>query len=44
MSEIDHAALQAKYNLSYHVPYAFEGQTRIGFAGKDVLEEAAARK
>lgn len=29
---------QKKYNLSYHVPYAFAGEDLAGLAGMDVLE------
>jgi SAM-dependent methyltransferase len=38
MPPIDQEALKAKYNLTYHVPFALEGQSRIDFRGKDVLE------
>jgi SAM-dependent methyltransferase len=30
--------LQAEFGLSYHVPYCIEADTRLGFAGKRVLE------
>ncbi len=32
------AQLQAKYGLSYHVPYAFEAEKAVGLRGRRVLE------
>lgn len=32
------AELQAKFSLGYHIPYLFEGDHAVSFAGKSVLE------
>jgi len=38
LSETNIAECQSKFNLSYHVNFAYQCQQTIGFAGKDVLE------
>ncbi len=38
LTETNISECQAKFNLSYHVPYAYTCQQLIGFEGKDVLE------
>lgn len=31
-------ALQQRFNLTYHLPYLFQGENMVGFQGMDVLE------
>ncbi|NEP13003.1 MAG: class I SAM-dependent methyltransferase [Symploca sp. SIO2C1] len=38
LTEFNISECQAKFNLSYHVPYAHYCQQLVGFEGKDVLE------
>jgi len=38
LTESNISECQAKFNLSYHVPFAYSCQQMIGFEGKDVLE------
>jgi cephalosporin hydroxylase/glycosyltransferase involved in cell wall biosynthesis/SAM-dependent methyltransferase len=38
LNESNISECQAKFNLSYHVPFAYSCQQMIGFEGKDVLE------
>ncbi|MBW4496819.1 MAG: class I SAM-dependent methyltransferase [Oscillatoria princeps RMCB-10] len=38
LTEANFSECKAKFNLSYHVPYAHACQELVGFEGKDVLE------
>ncbi|HEY9662067.1 MAG TPA: methyltransferase domain-containing protein, partial [Allocoleopsis sp.] len=38
LSEATISECQAHFNLTYHVPFAYQCQRMVGFAGKDVLE------